>query len=264
MAIEFRFQIDPARIVVQDAQTGYQLEVSNRVIYRRRDGQILLLGVSEQEAQSRLSNDYEREVGEICSALLFGAEGGELANELRAMENFTRLLHHQSQRARPTAHFLTKLVDGFDYIVSLPGYEAYPESRRQRLEQRLQGHLRLRRLVINGREVQTPLWRRNLEFWLRRMLLWVIPIAAMVVAYLTMPAIIASKALFFLLYLLAIIYLCHYAGKVLWMLLARRLVPLEYRLCMLQGVRSRLSPIDRYLAKVWWRADLARLHHPGI
>jgi len=35
MAFEFAFQIDPARIVIQDTQTGYHLQVSNRVVYRQ-------------------------------------------------------------------------------------------------------------------------------------------------------------------------------------------------------------------------------------
>jgi hypothetical protein len=36
------------------------------------------------------------------------------------------------------------------------------------------------------------------------------------------------------------------------MLLARWLVPGDYRLCMLQGMRTRLSRVDRLLARVVW------------
>jgi len=57
----------------------------------------------------------------------------------------------------------------------------------------------------------------------------------------------------FLAYLLIIIYFTYYAGKILWMLLARRLVPANYRLCMLQGVRSRLTWVDHSLARALWR-----------
>jgi hypothetical protein len=252
MAFEFDFQIDPDRICVQDTHTGYRLEVSNQVVYRRRDGLVLALGEAEEAARARLSGFYEREAGEIRSVALFGADGAELPYEIRAMENFTRLLHRQSQHARPIAHFVTKLVDGFDYSLAIPGYEAFPEARRNALEQRLQAHLRLRRLVINGRAVQIPVWRRNLEFWLRCILTFFFPILAIAIGYLTMPAALKTSPLPFLAYLLFIMYFSYYAGKILWMLLARKLVPGDYRLCMLQGVRSRLSWVDRSLARRLW------------
>jgi hypothetical protein len=252
MAFEFHFQIDPNRISVQDVHTGYRLEASTRVVYRRKDGKILALGETEEEVHTRLGGFYEREESEIHSTVLFSADGAQLPYEIQMMVNFARLLHRQSQHARPTAYFFTKLFDGFDYFLTIPDYDSFPEVRRNNLEQRLQGHLRLRRLMINGREVQIPLWKRNLEFWIRRMFFLVIPLAVTVIGYLIIPTVFTTSPLLFLAYLLAITYFFHYIGKILWMLLAPLLVPYAYRLCMLQGLRSRLSRGSRFLVKVLW------------
>jgi hypothetical protein len=255
MAIEFCFQINPDRICVQDLSTGYRLETNNRVVYRRRDEQILALGEDDKEARTQLGEFYEREADEICSATLFGADGAELPYEIRAMENFTRLLHRQSQSARPTIHFFAKLVDGFNYSMTIPNYENFSKSRRSALEQNLQGHLRLRRLVVNEREVQIPLWRRNLEFYLRRMLILVIPLVAMVAVYLNLPTAFTSNPILFLACLLLPVYCFYYLGKIVWMLLARWLVPVDYRLCMLLGRRSTFSRVDHFLVRVLWDAQ---------
>lgn len=252
MAFEFAFQIDPDKIIIQDTQTGYHLEVSNRVVYRKKDGRLLALGETEESVRTRLGGQYDWDAGEVRSGSLFTAEGGNLVYEVQAMEGFTRLLHRQSQAARPITHFLTKLVDGFDYSLTIQGYESYPESRRNSLEQSLQAHLRLRWLLINDQAVHIPMWKRNLEFWLRRSLTLILPLAATVAGYLTMPRHVASNPLTFLGYLLFITYFTYYAGKILWMVLTRWIVPTDYRLCMLQGWRSRLSWMDRLLARVFW------------
>jgi hypothetical protein len=252
MAFEFAFQIDPDKIIIQDTQTGYHLQVSNRVVYRKKDGLLLDLGETEETARARLSGRYDWDTGEVRSCSLFNAEGGDLVYEIQAMESFTRLLHRQSQEARPAAHFATKLGDGFDYLLAIPGYEPFPEARRNALEQSLQAHLRLRRLVINGRAVHMPMWKRNLEFYLRRLLTLFLPLAATVAGYLTMPRLVASNPLTFLAYLLFITYFSYYVGKILWMLLTRRIIPADYRLCMLQGWRSSLSRVDRMLARIFW------------
>jgi hypothetical protein len=256
MAFEFVFQIDPEQIRIQDPQTGYHLEMSNRAVIRQSDGELLALGEPEEKARaildSRRRGPAGGQDGEIRTIPLFAADGAWLACEIQAMKHFTWQLHKQSAQARPMAHFLTKLRDGFDYILTIPGYEDFPAARRQALEQSLQAHLRLRRLVINGREVQIPIWKRNLEFWLRRLLAQALPIAAILGGYLTMPSAAAGSPFSFLAYLMAIAYLSYYGGRLLWMLLARSIVPYHYRLYMLQGTHRRLSRIDQMLARAVW------------
>jgi hypothetical protein len=255
MAIEFFIQIDPDKIWIHDPGTGYQHRVSNRVVYRRSDGLVLALGEPARESGSNPGAIEQCEVDAICSEGLFRADGSALPYEIKAMENFTKLLHRQSEAGRPLVHYFTKLVDGFDYFITLPGYESYPAERRNILEQRLQCRLRIRRLVINGRDVQIPLWKRNLEFWSRQILVLVLPLVMMVVAYLNMPGIFSSIALVFLAYLLVVTYSFHVIGKLLWMILAGWLVPGHYRLCMLQGVRSSLSRLDRCLVRLLWHSQ---------
>jgi hypothetical protein len=254
MAIEFFIQIDPDKIWIHDPGTGYQHRVSNRVVYRRSDGLVLALGEPARESDSNPGAIEQWKADEICAEGLFRADGSALRYEIKAMEHFTKLLHRQSQAGRPLVHFFTKLVDGFDYYITIPGYESYPADRRNILEQRMQCRLRIRRLVLNGREVQIPLWKRNLEFWSRKVLVLVMPLVMMVVAYLNMPGIFSSSALVLLAYLLFVTYSLHVIGKLLWMVLAGRLVPGHYRLCMLQGVRSSLSSFDRYLVRLLWQS----------
>lgn len=255
MAIEFSIQIDPDEIWIHDPGTGYQHRVSNRVVYRRSDGLVFALGEPVRESDLIPWAIEQWEADEVCSEGLFRADGSVLPYEIKAMEHFTKLLHRQSQAGRPLVHFFTKLVDGFDYFITVPGYESYPAERRNILEQRLQCRLRIRRLVINGRDVQIPLWKRNLEFWSRQILVLVLPLVVMVVAYLTMPGIFSSIALVFLAYLLVVTYSLHVIGKLLWMILAGWLVPGHYRLCMLHGVRSSLSRLDRCLVSLLWHSQ---------
>lgn len=248
----YHFQITPATIDIWDEQTGYRLAVRNQVVYRSSDGMVFALGESVEEASTRLGGLRAREKSGFCTIALFEPDGSNLRYEIRMMEHFTRLLHRQSQQARPLALFFAKLVDSFDYFLTIPDYETYPEARRRALEQHLQGHLRLRQLVINGREVQIPLWRRNLEYCLRRTLLTVLPLAATVAAYLSMPAVFASNPLYFLVYLLFVTYFVYFVGKFLWMLITRWFMPGDYRLCMLQGTKHDLSRFDRILANLVW------------
>ena len=119
----------------------------------------------------------------------------------------------------------------------------------------MQAHLRLRRLVINGREVQIPKARRTADHWLRRLFVWVMPVVATVFGYVTVPMAILENRFYLFVYLLAIALVFYYSGRVLWMVCARRLVPPTYRLCMLQGLRHRLPLIDKWLAKVLWGAE---------
>jgi hypothetical protein len=253
MHFELQFIIDPEKIHLLDESIDFRLEADNRVVYRRSNGQILALGGTGEEARVLHKGEFERGAGEVCSTVLFGAQGEEVVYEVRMMEEFTRAYHHRAQRSKPMAHFLAKLVDGFDYVMTIPGYDTFAKARQSKLEQTLQAHLRLRRLVINGREVQIPLWRRNLEFWTRRLLKLVMPVAAMMVAYWLMPVAYKSSPLPFLATLLFYPGVVYCAGKILWMLLARWLVPRDYRLCMLQGRRTEIPRADLFLASLLWR-----------
>jgi len=94
--------------------------------------------------------------------------------------------------------------------------------------------------------------RREAEFWLRRLLVWIVPVVATAIAYVAAPMSIRENRLVLFVYLLAIAFAIYYGGRVLWMLAARRLVPATYRLCMLQGVRYRVPAIDQWLARVLW------------
>ncbi len=250
MAVKFVFRIDSERIRAEDPQTGYHTEVPNRAVIRERDG--LLVGLSERKAPGSPGGQSPEERTGHRVAMLFGTGDAELEHEIKVLENITCVLHGQSRSARAAAHFAAKLADRFDYLFEIPGYEGFPEERRRALEESIQAHLRLRRLVMNGRDVQIPTWKRELEIWVRRLLVRGVPAGAVAAGYLTLPHAVAASRWSTAGYLAAIILLSYYGGKVLWMLGVRGLVPRTYRLCMLQGAHHRVLPIDRWLARTLW------------
>ncbi len=254
MAIEFTFRITKDEIHVRDQGAGFDRTFPNRIGVHDKRGIIVSLGEPDEKAKARLGEWYVEHASEVRFATLFGSDGADLRYEIRLLEYLTRQLHRQSQESRRFAHMAVKFVNAFDYAFEIPSYETFPEARRRALEESIQAHLRLRRLVINGHELQIPHGRRRLEHWVRRLLVWVAPVVATAIAYVAAPASIMESRLTLFVYLLAIAFCVYYGGRVLWMLAARRLVPATYRLCMLQGLRHRLPPIDQWLAKVLWGA----------
>ncbi len=252
MAIEFTFHIDPEQIRIQDPQTGYKLEMLNLAWIQPREKLLLALGEPEDKVRARLRGRRLKPDSEIYSSKLFGSSGAELFYEIQAFQFFTRVLHEQSQRARSMAHFAAGLAGNFDYSLDIPTYENFPEARRQALEQSLQARLPIRRLAINGQEVQIAHWRRILVLTLRRVLCQALPILAILAGYLFMPRTFVHSWLSFFLFLTVIGYLFYYGGRLLWMLAVRWLVPRDYCLCMLQGAHKQLAQIDQWLAQVVW------------
>ncbi len=252
MAIEFTFRITKDEIHVRDKETGFDRTFVNRVAVDAKRGIILALGEPGDKVKARLGKWYLDHASEVRFCTLFDAKGTNLYYEIRVLEYVTRMLHRQSQDSRRFKHVAAKLANAFDYVLEIPGYETFPEARRHALEESMQAHLRLRRLVVNGNEVQIPKGRREAELWLRRFFVWVIPVVATAFGYVTAPPPMLENRLYLFLYLLAIALAFYYGGKVLWMLCARRLVPPTYRLRMLQGLRYRLPLIDQWLAKVLW------------
>ncbi|MDD4904341.1 MAG: hypothetical protein PHX77_07575 [Candidatus Bipolaricaulis sp.] len=252
MAIEFTFRITQDEIRVRDRETGFDRAFVNRVAVHEKPRIIVALGEDEEKVKARLGAWYLEHASEIRFATLFDAEGADRRYEIRVLEYLTRALHRQSQDSRRLKHIAAKLRNAFDYVLEIPGYEAFPEARRHALEEGIQAHMRVRRLVVNGTEVQIPVHRREAEHWLRRLLVWVAPVVATAIAYVAAPVSIMESRLTLFVYLLAIAFCVYYGGKVLWMLAARRLVPATYRLCMLQGLRHRLPAIDQWLARRIW------------
>jgi hypothetical protein len=258
MAVEFIFRMSPEQIRVENPRTGYHLEIGNRAVVRQQDGLLLALGEHKTGGGDDPDERSAKHASDPRVLTLFGAADAELEVEIKALEHLTYMLHRQSQGVQPIAHLAMKLVDGFDYILEIQGYEEFPEARRRALEESMQAHLRLRRLVINGREVEIPMWKRELEIWVRRLFIRGLPIGAVAAGYLALPQAIAVSRWSILGYLLAIAALSYYGGKALWMLAARGLVPRDYRLCMLQGTHHRLLPTDRWLARALWGVARSR------
>ncbi len=251
MSIEFGFRITPEEVSVSDAGTGFAKVFPNRIAVLASRGTFLAFGETDTQVKARLGAWYEEHADRVEFLTLFGPDGTHLEYEIRVLEHLTRILHGQSQDARRMAHLARKLAHDFDYVLEIPGYETFPAGRRAALEQTMQAHLRLRRLKINGREVQISVRRREAEFWLRVLFGWV-TVAATAVAYLTAPRAVEQSGLFLFAYLAGVAVASHLGGRVLWMLAARRLLPPTYRLCMLQGRRERISRIDRALVRAFW------------
>ena len=255
MAIEFVFRIDQDKLHMSIPLIHYHLEFHNLVVYRKKDGFILAMGESRKKVRSLLGEKYAAAPDEIVFRPVFNADESGLRFEISFLKYCTQILHRRLQIDRPRLHFFAKLRDQFDYVLQIEGYEVFPEARRNALEQSLQAHLRIRKLVVNGRSVGIPLWKRNLEYWMRRLLVTVAPLAMLVAGYFSMPAGLKSEPFLFLAYLLLFVYATYFLGKILWSILARTLVPRDYFICVLTGGNITLSGANRLLANIVWGHD---------
>jgi hypothetical protein len=175
--------------------------------------------------------------------------GKNISSEIEIMKRLTVVLHRETQRRMPYKYLALKLFDQFDYTI-----ESGSEILQERLEQladALQVHLRIRRLSINGRDLTIPLWRRNLEYWLRMFLVKVIPLVMMIFSYYFMPAFFRSNPLFFLAVLFVVFYLFRFLGKGLWILSLQRLVTRGYLNNLLLARRTRIGWPDRFWLKLF-------------
>ena len=254
MAGKYALHVDSARLCITDEKTGQRLEYANRVVVNGRRGLILALGEEEEAVRGRLGNQL---AGEPLDTLtLFGADAAHLAYEVRVIGHLTRLLNRQT--GAPGGLVATKPGRGAAYTVQLPGYELFPPARRRSLEHALQVHFRVRRLTVNGEERAIPAHRRELEIRVRRMLVRVLPAAAAVAAYFLAPAGLRAERLAFAACILAVLLGAYYGGRVLWMLAARRIVPVEYCRFLLRDLRGRASAVDEWLARAIWGTDSAQ------
>jgi hypothetical protein len=252
MTIEYKIHIDPQQIRIQDPQTGYHEEMSNRAVVLPKDRLVLGLGESEEKVRARLIARFQKSANDLRTLALFGPRGDDLDYEIQVLQFLARLLNTQSLSVRGWRHYGALLGSDFDYNLEIPGYESFSEARRHALEHNFQARQPLRRLAINGQEVQIPPSKRRLELWARRVFSQALPIIAIVLGYLLMPRSMAGSWFTFFIFLTVIGYLFYYGGRVAWMLLARRLVPHDYCMNKLQGNHRRISQIDLWLAqKVW-------------
>jgi hypothetical protein len=167
MTIEYKIHIDPQQIRIQDPQTGYHEEMSNRAVVLPKDRLVLGLGESEEKVRARLIARFQKSANDLRTLALFGPRGDDLDYEIQVLQFLARLLNTQSLSVRGWRHYGALLGSDFDYNLEIPGYESFSEARRHALEHNFQARQPLRRLAINGQEVQIPPSKRRLELWAR-------------------------------------------------------------------------------------------------
>jgi hypothetical protein len=254
MAAEFVLKINQERLRIEDKKTGVHIEFPNRVVVNKRRGLILSLGEDEGVVRALFGNRFGSDAIETLT--LFTADGTELAYEVRVIGHLTRLLNRQMGASGGLVP--TKPGKGATYTVELLGYELFPRARRRSLEHAFQAYFRVRQLAVNGEELAIPVQKRELEVQVRRLLVRALPGAAAIAAFLAAPAGLRADRLVFALYILLALFLFYYGGRVLWMLAARRIVPVDYCFFMLRHLRGRASLIDEWLARTLWGKEPAR------
>lgn len=200
---------------------------------------------------SILGTDFQKTI-----QLALTGEVNHLADDLDVMKHLTYALHRETQQRMPFRYLLIKLFNHFDYFIeSASGFDpAYLE----RFALALQLHLRLRRLVVNGRDLAIPLWRRNLEYWLRLIFVEVLPLAAMLLSVYFMPALFRANPLPFLFFLFLVLYLLRFLGKGIWMASALRLVPGGYFKSLMAARRFKNNLFDNFWIKLLGASQLLR------
>lgn len=225
----------------------------NQVVYDASARMILHAGKPGEQIPSRfhkLTQRPDRQVA-ILSVFTGGNEGLEL--EIAAMQLLTRYLHQEVQKCMPSRYLMMKLFDQFDYSFEIES--DYSLTHLKGLGDGLFANFRMRKLVMNGHELTIPLWRRNLEYWLRRILLDVIPLAVLVICYFLMPPFFKTNPVLFLGFLCVFPYLARLIGKGLWMLVMQSLVPRGYLKHLLLARKTHLSWVDRLWMRLFWGSD---------
>ena len=179
--------------------------------------------------------------------------GNNLKKDIESMKQLTVILHRELQKRKPYKYLFLKLFDQYDYVVEsqLDLSPAYMEQ----LGYALQLHLRMRRLVVNGKELALPLRRRNFEHWMRLFFVEFIPILAMFLSALFMPPYFRANPWRFLAFLLIVVYLLRFLGKGIWMLVLRMTVPWGYGDNLLHAKRKSISLFDRFWVWLVWRVS---------
>jgi hypothetical protein len=250
MSQKFVLHLGAQELRIEDPMTGAHLEVANRVAVHLQRGMILSLGEDVEAVRTRLAGRFA--ASDIQPLSLFGPEETHLGYELRVIGHLRRMLAGQMGKPASIRLFAPRPGKGADYVLEIPGYELFGASRRRMFEHALQAHLRLRHLVINGQNVAIPARQRELEIQARRLFVRWLPGAAAIAAFITAPARLRADRLVFLGFVLVVLVLVYYGGRVAWMLLARRIVPVDYCRYMLENVRGRFSPMDQWLARILW------------
>jgi len=177
--------------------------------------------------------------------------GNRLEVDIELMKQLTVVLHRELQKREPYIYLLLKLFDQFDYVIEsqLDLSPAYMEQ----LSYALQLHLRMRRLVVNGRELALPLRRRNFEHSMRLFFVEFIPLLAMFLSALFMPPYFRANPWRFLAFLLIVVYLLRFLGKGIWMVVLRMTFPWGYVDNLLHEKRKSVSLFDRFWIWLVWK-----------
>jgi hypothetical protein len=170
------------------------------------------------------------------------------------MKWLTVNVHREMHHRMPFKHFFLKLFDQFDYSLSISG--GFSAEYLRGLSQVLAANLRLRCLTVNGQELTIPLWRRNVEYWIRRLLLDIVPLLVLFISYIRMPAYFKTNPFLFLAFLCVFPYMARFIGRGLWILIQQWLVPHGYIIKLLLARKTKLNWGDRFWLRLFGGSDI--------
>jgi len=252
MAIEFKFVINPNTITASVPGTEIQIVVENKLAYDSALRTILHAAKPGEQIPYHILELTERPGRQVSVISVFTGESEDGNVEISLMQLFTRFLHQEVRKIMPFRFMAVKLFDQFDYSLEIEPDLSLVNL--QRLRDAFFVNFRMRRLTINGSDLTIALWRRNCEYWLRMVLVNVIPLTAMILGYFFMPAIFRSTAVLFLLFLTVVLFFSRFLGKGLWIWGSQSLVSRGYVRNLLLARWSRLPWEENYWMKLLWRS----------
>jgi hypothetical protein len=255
MIIKFILVADQNRLQVKLPQADLTLDMPNVHIYDRIDNLPLGFGLTEKQRAEPIPEDL------ITRAAFTPFFTREFSPDLALEQDFLQYhtaLAHEKVRGKLLSLITFLMLDCYDYELWLEDFEQWSEDRKLELEYMIQVHCRGQKVVVNGNRIDIPAWKRQIEGWTRNLAIGFFPLSLLYIIPLLlgklklMPDPSSYGFYIFLAGCLGLVFMAIFAGKVLWMISMRRLVPksyLRYRLPE-QSFRSiTLKLANRFLAQ---------------
>ena len=217
--------IDAEKIKIQVPEIGFNEEICNLVAYDKVEKVPLAFGESQEQIQSYYDVDnWEKTKDQIGFEKLFTPETPKHDLENTFFE-YCRGLIHQNEKG-----WLNNIrwffLEKYDYNLWIPRYDEWTAQRRTQFEYALQIKYKANTLSINGSPHEIPIWKRNLEKWVRMLLPQYVPYVLCLV--LLLIGVSTSKSVSFFLLAIILSILVEFVGKVIWMVSMRPILPTNY------------------------------------
>lgn len=228
MIIDFTFFVTPSTLTIKVPSVNFDYQAPNVVAYDTESLKILAIGESETDIQEQTGPKWEEIKHKIGFTATFGIDDKYQDLDFMVIDYYLILAHLKVRNTNIPTLFARYYIDRYDCNIWIDGYERFPVERRQKYEYYLQSFHKVRKLIINGHEVQIPDRMRIFE-QIFRSSISIFPYLMMLLGLFWGAEHVSGNYLIpYLISLLFIIIIMAFIGILAWMLVMRRYLPRSY------------------------------------